>query len=356
MKIALCTTTINIPRVLEWYKACDHTLDPFDHPGASTLRFFVVGDQKTPHEDVWALARSMRGSGAFGAMSFTYLPPDSKDIQPYKCRTAIGPNSIQLRNIAFLEALKWGADVIVSIDDDNIPMNARYFATYESLFAKPFSGLQATAAGGFFDVGQFLIPQQKQRGVPHNNHISIEIGSVVGAKIGVAQGMCMGDADVDAATRFDDKRPVHQMSEVVRNGLVVDPDSKTIWNSQNTAIRRELVPAWGMIPFVGRMDDIYASIICHRVMREYGYYAHYGLPAIWQTRNEHNLVKDMRAEIDGYDNCRKLASVLDNTLLAGKSVIADCRQIWRTLSTTDIFPGTSIKAMEAWLDDCESIG
>lgn len=331
MKIALCTTTINIPRVLEWYRAC------------GTARFFVAFDQKTDP-----------GAGMFvaGITNAVGLAPSSQE--KWKCSPLIGWNSIQRRNIAFLEALKWGADLIVSADDDNLPINHAYFADYEKLFAEPFSGLQTTPVA-FFDIGDFLIPRQKQRGVPFDNAQGGEISSVVGAKIGVAQGICMGAADVDAATRFDDNSYVHQMSEVVRNGLVVSPDSRTIWNSQNTAIRRELVPAWGMIPFVGRMDDIYASIICHRVMQEYDYHTHYGLPAIWQTRNPHNLVKDMRQEIDGYENCAKLATVLDNMILRGTSVIDDCRMIWRTLSTTDIFPGKSIKAMDAWLDDCEGV-
>lgn len=331
MRVGLCTTTINVPKALEWYRAC------------GTARFFVALDEKTDPGATQFLQ----------TIGNTMAIPLSRQAE-WKCCAPIGKNSIQKRNLAFLEALKWGADLIVSADDDNYPMNRAYFATYEGLFAEPFSGLQATTIG-FFDSGEMLIPKQKQRGIPHDNNPSMEIGTVTNARIGVAQGLCMGAADVDAATRFDDERPVHQMSEVVRAGLVVDPGSRTIWNSQNTAIVRELVPAWGMIPHVGRMDDIYASIICHRIMREYGYYAHYGLPAIWQSRNPHNLIKDMRAEIDGYDNAKKLAMILDNIILPGKSVLADCRQIWRTLSATPIFPPEALKAMVTWLDDVESV-
>lgn len=331
MKLALCTTTINVPKALEWYRTC------------GTARFFVALDEKTDPGATQFLQ----------TIGNTMAIPLSRQAE-WKCCAPIGNNSIQKRNLAFLEALKWGATVIVSADDDNFPMNRNYFEDYGKLFAEPFSGLQAKPAG-FFDVGDFLVPRQKQRGVPYDNEQGGEIGTVTNARIGVAQGLCMGAADVDAATRFDDNIYVHQMSEVVRNGLVVDSGSRAIWNSQNTAIVRELVPAWGMVPHVGRMDDIYASIICNRVMREYDYYVHYGLPAIWQSRNPHNLIKDMRAEIDGYDNVRKIAKVLDHTVLVGDAVIEDCRRVWRTLSTTPFFPPEALKAMGAYLDDCETV-
>jgi len=106
-------------------------------------------------------------------------------------------------------------------------------------------------------------------------------------------------------------------------------------------VLRELIPAWGMIPFVGRMDDIYASLICQRVMRERDMRVHFGKPFVWQQRNDHNLVKDLRGEIDGYENVAKLADLLDHVQLAGKSVLADTRRIWETLNHADWMPGRS---------------
>lgn len=332
MKIALVTTTINVPRVLRWYRAC-----------STHIKFIIVGDEKTPHDDVTALC---------AALGADYVHPERHSH--WRCNAAIGANSIQKRNIGFLEALKWGAHVVISIDDDNAPLGPHYFEDYRKVFQQPFSGLMAHTTG-FFDIGDFLFPRQKQRGIPYNNDAGLEIDSAVDVRVGVAQGLCIGAADVDAATRFSGTPVVHQVSEVARAGLVVDPLSNTVWNSQNTAIVRELLPAWGMVPHVGRMDDIYASVICHRIMREYGYYAHFGLPMVFQQRNAHNTIKDMRAEIDGYERVAMLADALDHLQLIGDSVIADCRRIWGLISAMALLPAQSIEAMEAYLDDCGSV-
>ena len=88
-------------------------------------------------------------------------------------------------------------------------------------------------------------------------------------------------------------------------GVVVDLHTHTVFNSQNTAVIRELIPAWFMMPGVGRHDDIYASLIVQRVARERGYHVHFGPPFTYQQRNEHNLVTDLRAEIDGWRTCRR---------------------------------------------------
>jgi hypothetical protein len=65
--------------------------------------------------------------------------------------------------------------------------------------------------------------------------------------------------------------------------------------SPNTAVIRELIPAWFMMPGVGRHDDIYASLIVQRVARERNLHVHFGPPFTYQQRNKHDLIKDLRA-------------------------------------------------------------
>ena len=134
---------------------------------------------------------------------------------------------------------------------------------------------------------------------------------------------------------------------VVAAGIAVHPNTKTVWNSQNTAIVRELIPAWGMVSHVSRMDDIYAAVCCHRVMREHGYQVHFGRPFAGQQRNQHNLVRDLRGEIDGYETVQRLADLLDHTPLVGKSVIEDTRRIWETLNHAAFIPGRSVSTIAA---------
>jgi hypothetical protein len=331
MRVALCTTTINVPHVLKLYRACD-----------ADVKFFIATDDKTPLDaPVWGELSNF----------------DATRGEDWKCSPLIGFSSIQRRNIAFLEALRWGADAIVSIDDDNAPTSTNYFEQITAPLLQPFNGIMSNNINSdqsWFDVGSLLYPHAKHRGLPvgyapERNQFT----HVVDQRVGVAAGVCLGDPDIDAVTRISRAPEVHQVSQLLENGVVNNPHTWTVFNSQNTAIRRELVPAWGMLPFVGRMDDIYASLIAQRVMRERGMAVHFGRPYVWQQRNEHNLVKDLRGEIDGYENVAKLADVLDHIVLLGKSVIDDCRTIWSTLNHVDYIPGRTVSAMMAYIDDCE---
>lgn len=335
MKLALCTTTINVPHVLKLYRAYD-----------ADVMFFITGDRKTNDEDVVAMLEVVG--------NHVYYGYDWQAKLGYACHPLIGENSIQRRNIAFLEALKWGADAIVSIDDDNIPMSPTYFSDMLDGLHHD-SGIQA-GTKGFFDVGRLLQPNAPHRGIPRNlSGNAIQLFSENDLAVGVNAGICLGDPDIDATTRIAVTPEIHQVSELLRSGVTVHHHTWTVFNSQNTAIKREFVPAWGMIPFVGRMDDIYASMICQRVMRERDRCVHFGQPFVWQQRNDHNLVKDLRGEIDGYENVARLTDVLDHIQLVGKNVIDDCRRIWDTLAHVDYIPAKSVEAMQAYVDDCSKV-
>lgn len=329
------TTTINVPHVIRLFAEAA----PFMH-------FIVVGDRKTDDE---AVINSLDG------INHTYLGVDYQKKLGYKCVDLIGENSIQKRNIGFLEALKYGADFIYSFDDDNFPLRLDHMMHFSMALSGRWSGVQVSGDDGWFDVGQLLVPKSPHRGYPRHVLSKPRYGTIVDAKVGVAAGVCILDPDIDSVTRIALAPDVHQVSRLLEAGITVHPNTKTVWNSQNTCIVRELVPAWAMLPFVSRMDDIYASLICHRVMREHGYHVHFGQPFAGQQRNEHNLVKDLRGEIDGYESVAAIADVLDHIPLIGKSVLDDCRMIWRTLNHCDRIPGRTVSAMNAWLDDVETV-
>src|SRR3981081_3301312 len=138
MKIALCSTTGHIPHTLHLFRKCN-----------VNVKFFVAGDEKSPHMDIIA---NQAGLG-----EYDYLLPGAQE--KWKCSAVIGWNCIQRRNIAFLEALKWGADVIYSWDTDNLPVSRTHFDHIEFRFEGLFSGIQVTGAAGWFDPGSLLAPR-----------------------------------------------------------------------------------------------------------------------------------------------------------------------------------------------------
>lgn len=336
MKTALITTTINVPHVLALYRKY-----------GPDVRFFVAGDLKTPD------------AAAMGSDAPHYMSADYQKSLGYKCSALIGWNCIQRRNIALLEALKWGADVIVSIDDDNIPIGDNYFKNARQLGENlPFNGLLASSPTRWFDVGQLLNPVSPHRGFPHDKAAQPCFASVVDAHVGVAAGICLGDPDISAVTRIANGPTVHSVSELLRAGVVTDPKQTwTVFNTQNSAFIRELAPAMFCPPGLGRYDDIVASLITQRIMREKNLHVHFGKPFVWQQRNAHDLTKDLSAELWGMLNIKNVADRLDNLALAQTdSVVGQVRRIYTVFHDhVEWFPKQASEAALAFLDDLEGV-
>jgi len=78
------------------------------------------------------------------------------------------------------------------------------------------------------------------------------------------------------------------------------------FNSQNTFISGKLLKDYFLFPHVGRMDDIWASYY----VEAKGFKVVYGKASVFQARNVHDLVKDMKAEYMGYENNLKIVNEL----------------------------------------------
>jgi hypothetical protein len=97
LKKYIVTTTINAPTL---------ATQKFSQMEGWTL--IVVGDTKTPHLK-------------YEELDCIYLSPDMQDTINKDLSDSIGWKSIQRRNIGFLYAYKQGADIVATVDDDNIP-------------------------------------------------------------------------------------------------------------------------------------------------------------------------------------------------------------------------------------------
>ena len=338
MKTALICTTVNVPTVLSLYRAHD-----------PDVRFFVAMDKKTP-------------KAAYDFLeSFTncdYRDPACDSVY-WKCSELIGWNTISRRNIALLEALKWGADLVITIDDDNLPLAPHYFSDFIDRLDPDwtFNGLQATSPSNWFDVGQLLDPIAPHRGFPHVKRAQASYAPITAARVGVAAGICLGDPDIDATTRIARAPMVHRVSEILRAGVVVDPARTwTVFNSQNTAIIREIAPAFFMVPQWGRYDDIFASLMVQRLMRERGLVTHFGQPFVWQQRNAHDLLRDLRAEQFGAERILDFTDWLENfSLKADQRVTDQMRILFTNLPGWMPQAGKIQEMVLAWCDDVESV-
>lgn len=337
MKQTLILTTINIPYVLKQFSSI-----------GPNVEMYVAGDRKSPSDAARFCAE---------IPNCHYYSYEEQEALGYACSDLLGADCIQRRNIALLEAIKYGAESVVSVDDDNAALSRSYFGQFESVLSQPFTGLRARGED-WFDVGQFLDPISPHRGIPPGEGSNFELEPIVNAKIGVAAGVCLGNPDISAVTRIAKSPDVHRVSEILRAGVAMMPGGlKTVWNSQNTAFIRALAPAFFMLPWVGRYDDILASLIMQRVMRSQGLHAHFGQPFVHQQRNAHNLFNDLRAEMLGMEHIEAFAERLDNMDVGGGLPIDQTRRIWEHLKSNPFacFPYRIVKTALAFCDDMEKV-
>ena len=266
---AIVTTTINPPT---------KAIELFDSlPG---WHLIVVGDRKTPEG-----YRVERG---------TYLGPDEQEKLDKKLSDLIGWNCIQRRNFGFLLAHEMGAEVVATVDDDNVPYEhwGRDLFVGREVEANEYrSGLPA-----FDPVGATNYPQLWHRGYPLQLLSARDYSTCTRTLVraDVQADFWDGDPDVDAICRM-------QFAPDCRFDPQLFPlaaDAPSPFNSQNTFLDARWLADYFLFPHVGRMDDIWAA---YHVQAK-GARVVFGAPSVVQERNPHDLVIDMKKEYLGYEN------------------------------------------------------
>lgn len=276
MKKIIVTTTIQPPTeaTIRFSKMKDWTL-------------IVVGDTKTPHE-------------AYRSIDCIYLHPEDQEKKYPELSNAIGWKTIQRRNIGFVEAYNLGADIIATVDDDNIP--------YENWGNNLLVGQEvdvdyydASNIGVFDALSVTNNSNLWHRGFPielltiKNNVTYLGKKKI---KVDVQADLWDGDPDIDAMCRLT-KKPI------VKFDITAPYTSNVIapFNSQNTFISREMIKHYMVLPFVGRMDDIWGAYIlqqktkCNVVFNK---------ASVYQERNVQDLITNLEKETIGYRNTKNL--------------------------------------------------
>jgi len=338
VSIALVTTTIQVPEVLGWYREI-----------GPDVPFYVIGDEQAPHDEIRAFCER---NG-----SMVYYSDEDQHKLGYESSELLGWRCTGRRSIGLLEAVKHGASIVVMIDDDNIPLDRRYFDDFAEDLSRSFSGL--VLGGRWADPGGFLIPPVHHRGFPHelwHPDRAPAVGYGSGIRVGVSAGLWLGDPDIDAVTRIAARPLCTGVSPAAAAGLAVAPGTYAPFNSQNTAFARDLLPVMTMLPGAGRYDDIWASYVAQRVMREFGWSVRYGRPLVWQERNTHTLSRDLAAETRGMRDTLPFTAALDDVDLSGAETVLDAAGMVYGSLEHGPWRDTRIGVLgAAWVRDCAKV-
>ncbi len=273
VKKVIVTTTINPPT---------EAIQKFD--ALPDWQLVVIGDKKTPPD--------------FKLKRGTYVSPQEQEKYDKKLSDAIGWNSIQRRNIGFLLAYDMGADIIATIDDDNIPFDTwgnnlligeEVEVDYYETDLPAFDAVGATNYPALWHRG-FPLPLLPKRDYKRKSRKKVVAD--------VQADFWNGDPDIDAICRME-----HAPECKFDNGKFPMAANKPApFNSQNTFLKRSVIKDYFVIPHVGRMDDIWASYY----VQAKGHTVVFAQASVEQKRNDHDLIRDMTLEYLGYENNLKL--------------------------------------------------
>lgn len=309
MKYALCTTTINLPANLDGF-----VHDIADRNANDTV-VVIAGDKKTPIE----IQDFCEGLQKKYGIKIHYLSPDFQENFAPDYSRFLGWNSIQRRNMAFLFAYKAGAEIIVTIDDDNFMFESDYLESHGVLNDQIITETVETSTGWYnicrrLQSSQEFYPRGyslRERGVSSRITSSLRPQNAV-----VNAGLWIGDPDIDAVTRLAINPSV---ANAVTTPFTLAKDIYSPFNSQNTALHRSVLPAYCMVSGVGRYDDIISSFFVKKIADHLGDAVRFGKPIVQQTRNAHDLWRDLDDERLGMQLTDRLVNWLRTISLAGDS-------------------------------------
>jgi hypothetical protein len=275
----IVTTTINPP-----------TLATIKYSRKEDWTLIVVGDTKTPHYE-------------YENLNCIYLSPEYQEKTYPELSDTIGWKSIQRRNIGFVEAYNRGADIVATVDDDNIPYdiwgtNVVVGETVEIDFYHThlgvFDPLSVTEHNQVWHRGYpiELVPFRKE----------VTYGGKLKRKVLVQADLWDGDPDIDAMARLSIKPTVKFGVQDAYGSTSISP-----FNSQNTFLARDVIPYYSVFPHVGRMDDIWGGYVLQH------YFPNsviYNKASVFQDRNVQDLITNLEKEIMGYRKTSELIRCL----------------------------------------------
>jgi len=279
MKKVIVTTTIN--PVTEALRRFQQMQD---------WELIVVGDLKTPKDYASQLERGI------------YITPEMQEARDKELSDAIGWNCIQRRNFGLLWAHDLGADIVAVVDDDNIP----YPFWGKNLYVGKEIEVNyyETDLPAFDPVGATNYPHLWHRGyplqlLPKRNYTNKSRRKIT---VDVQADFWNGDPDIDAICRME-HAPNCTFDD---NYFPISSNKLAPFNSQNTFISGKWLKDYFLFPHIGRMDDIWAAYY----VQAKGCRVVFSKASVFQARNPHDLVRDMKAEYLGYENNLKIVEEL----------------------------------------------
>jgi hypothetical protein len=323
-KAAVVVTTIGEPHFLDGYVA---SIDKHDHTGAVDI--IVIPDRKTP-ASVGIHCAELRDRG------YSIVCPAIADQDAYLAkfpgmRERIPYDSDNRRNIGFLMALDRGAEVLISIDDDNYCLPDVDFVGEHLVAGTTAIAPEIASDDGWFNLATMLesntVVEIYPRGFPYgarNKRRTVGIGEPRSRPVAINAGLWLTDPDVDAITRLT---LAPRVESTATQSFLLDERTWSPVNTQNTGVAREAVIAYYYVRMghalsgmtIDRYGDILSGYFAQKCAKSLGHAVRIGTPVADHRRTPHDLFKDLYHELAGMVIVEDLLPWLMELRLSGRT-------------------------------------
>lgn len=296
----IVVTTIFEPEFLDGY------VRNLERHGHDDTGIIIIIDRKTPRSVAEAAAKypervvcpTLEEQEAFLAKF-----PSMAGRVPY--------DSDNRRNIGFLMALERGADLLISIDDDNFCIGDDDFAGTHLLAGTTVSLDEVESTDRWINICSMLeanvAAEVFPRGFPYAaKRVKRELTRTPRSseRIAANVGLWLGNPDVDAVTRL-------ALAPSIRahkgESILLGRDTWTPINTQNTGIVRDAIAAYYYVRMgfslggmkIDRFGDIFSGYFLQKCIKARGEAIRIGTPVADHVRSPHNLFKDLYHELAG---------------------------------------------------------
>jgi hypothetical protein len=328
-KIAVVCTTINKPYFIASYlQIAEHEINK-----NLEISFFIIGDKKTPEKFIDDFFDKLRN---IFKSTIIYRSVEEQEhlINKNHYIKNLRWNNDERRMLGYFQAYKNDYDYIISIDDDNYPLNEYYYLNHinqnnNAIFSSkkqseldefetdgitwfnPFQLLHKNTIyprGFLYSQREFLAYQNK------TDEFDYPLINPFFNKLVCNQGLNTGQLDVDAATLLIKEETCYQndskiildvtIQTMTNNQVVLLKNQYMPINSQNTCFAKEIFPAlfwWPMKKdikyYFDRFGDIYMGMIVKKIADAHNYGVTVGHPFADHIRNKHDVKQDLQKEL-----------------------------------------------------------
>lgn len=317
-KTAIVSTTIRVPKMLKEYCQNAKVLN------YGNIEIFIIGDKKTPSE---ARQFCEKLTSSYNIpVHYLGIEEQEEILKDYpKLKQIVPYNSACRKILGLLIAYLGGFENLITVDDDNFLADNDFFG-YHDIAGSDLELTLIKSPSGWFNACEYLIEENNMpfyyRGFPWSKRkTEKELITILKEKVHVVvnSGFWLGDPDVDAVSRLFWPIRVKGMRAEVGPNFGLCPGTWCPFNNQNTAMAREILPAYFTPHNAQRFSDLWPAYVVNCIASHLNHVISYGRPFVHQIRNPHNYWQDVDEEKVGAQATEPLIALLRSVKLVGKN-------------------------------------